>query len=71
MGWLDRAWESQLCNMFKVFWRSFCSLKKRVEWDSHGGPVAEIVHSNAGDTSPIPSWGTKIPHAMAKKKKFL
>ena len=28
VGWLDRAWEIQLCNMFKVFWRGFCSLKK-------------------------------------------
>ena len=28
-----------------------------------GGPVANSLASNAGDTGSIPGWGTKIPHS--------
>ena len=28
-----------------------------------GGPVIKNSHSNTGDLSSIPGWGTKIPHA--------
>ena len=28
-----------------------------------GGPVVKNPPADAGDTSSIPSWGTKIPHA--------
>ena len=29
-----------------------------------GGPVVKNQPANAGDTGSIPSWGTKIPHAV-------
>ena len=28
-----------------------------------GGPVIKSSHSNTGDSSSMPGWGTKIPHA--------
>ena len=31
-----------------------------------GGPVAENPHSDAGDASSIPGWGTKTPHAAGQ-----
>jgi len=35
--------------------------------DFPGGEVAKNLPSNAGDTSSIPGWGTKIPHAASIK----
>ena len=35
-------------------------------WDFPGGPVVKNLPSNAGNTSSIPDWGIKIPHAMGQ-----
>ena len=35
-------------------------------WDFPGGPVVKNPPSNAGDTSSIPGWRTKIPHAAGQ-----
>ena len=36
--------------------------------DLPDGPAVKSLPRNAGDTNSIPGPGTKIPHAMAKKK---
>ena len=36
--------------------------------DFPGNPVVETSLSNAGGTSSIPGWGTKIPYALQPKK---
>ena len=35
--------------------------------DFPGGAVVKNLPSNAGETSSIPGWGTKIPHAASIK----
>ena len=35
--------------------------------DFPGDPVVKNLPSNAGDTSSVPGWGTKIPHAASIK----
>ena len=37
---------------------------KSVSGDFLGGPVVKNLPCNAGNVSSIPSWRTKIPHAM-------
>ena len=44
------------------------ALKKMISWDFPGDP-AVLCASNAGGMGSIPGWGTKIPHAVAKKTK--
>lgn len=34
-----------------------------LQGDLPGGPVAETLFSNAGDSSVIPAWGPKVLHA--------
>ena len=33
-------------------------------WDFPGGPVVKNLNCNSRNSSSIPGWGTKIPHAM-------
>ena len=36
-------------------------------WAFPGGPVVEILPSNARSAGLIPGWGAKIPHALQPK----
>ena len=40
----------------------------RAREDFSGGPVVKNLSFKAGDTSLIPGWGTKIPHAMLQQR---
>ena len=47
--------------------KSRYSLKKNTySWDFTGGPVVKNLPSNAGDSSLLRGWGTKIPHATCQ-----
>ena len=40
---------------------------RKMEGDFPGGPVVKNLLSSARDTGLIPSWGTKIPHAIGER----
>jgi len=44
--------------------------KKGASWDFPGGPMANILPSEAGDVGSIPVWGTKIPYAIEVQPKI-
>ena len=45
-------------------------IEKYLIWDVLSGPVVKALPSNAGGASLIPSWGTKVPHAVGSGQIF-
>ena len=50
-----------------IYMQQVQKLETRFMRNLPGGPVVMNQSYNAGDTSLIPGWGTKIPHAMGQR----